>query len=340
MTTRRSVAFLQRMRQCAVEQLRCGMTIKDGRRHASSQLLRRRTGVHTLTWAASKRPPRESRIIKTEGLIMTSMTSSTCGCRSVADWKLRVVMWVLILSPSVVGVALDPGSLVAGWTFDAGAGKVARDLSAHGNDAAFFGDPKWVGGKVDQALQFNGSTDYVAAPDSPSLDIDSDQLSIVAWIHGGAWPGANHIVRKIADQGTGHIYMMRVQPEMMRVYLKTDAGETQIDGATSLPNNEWIHVALAYDGAEARVYVDGEIDGSAAMSGQLAQSDNEVRIGRGEPAGYFEGMIDELAIFASALTEGDVQEIRDHGLSTVLSVAPQGKLSQTWAAIKQNRASE
>ena len=255
--------------------------------------------------------------------------------RSLRRSLLHIAVVALILVPSVVGVALDPVSLVAAWLFDEGSGKAAKDASPNGNDAAFFGDPKWVGGKVAQALVFNGSTDYVAAPDSPSLDINGDQLSIVAWINGDAWPAANHIVRKIADQGTGHIYVFRVQPETMRIYLMTDAGETQIDGVTPLPTNEWSHVALAYDGAEAQIYVNGELDGSAAVSGNLVQSDNEVRIGRGEPAGYFQGMIDEVAIFGTALTEKDIQGIRDNGLAPVLAVAPRGKLPLTWAQIKE-----
>ena len=231
--------------------------------------------------------------------------------------------------------AIDESSIVAVWLFNEGDGQVAHDSSENGNDAEFQGAPKWVDGVFGKALWFNGSTDYVAAPDSESLDINGDELSIVAWINGEGWPAANHVVRKVADGDTSAIYILRVQPETVRIYLNTGGADEITDGATVLPLNEWTHVAMVYDGAEVRVYVDGELDGSKPQAGEVRQSDNELRIGRGEPAGYFLGSIDEVAIFGSALTEEDIREIMDTGLDMlVLSVAPVGKLPIAWSEVK------
>ena len=90
--------------------------------------------------------------------------------------------------------------LVGWWRLDEGSGTMAFDSSGNGNDARFEGSPVWAqAGRLGSALKFNGSSDYLAAPDSESLDINGDQLSIAAWINGEDWPGANHAVRKIAD---------------------------------------------------------------------------------------------------------------------------------------------
>jgi len=230
---------------------------------------------------------------------------------------------------------IDENSIVAIWLFDESNGKVAHDSSKNGNDAEFYGNPEWVDGKFGKALWFNGSTDYVAAPNSDSLDINGDKLSIVAWVNGEEWPAANHVVRKVADQGTASIYILRVQPETVRVYMNTNAGEKIIDGATVLPTNKWIHLAMVYNGKEVRIYVNGKLDGSGPVTGDVIQSNNELRIGRGEPAGYFHGTIDEVAIFASALTEKDIQNIMETGLSKLLlPVELGGKLFSSWAKVK------
>lgn len=236
-----------------------------------------------------------------------------------------------------VGAVIDEGSLVGAWLFDENDGEIAHDSSNNGNDAEFQGAPQWIEGRFGSALLFDGATDYVAAPDSESLDIGGDQLSMVAWVKGEAW-ATNHVLRKVADEDTTAVYILRIQGQVVRIYLNTGGADETLDGATTPPLDEWVHLAMVYDGAEVRVYLDGELDGSKPQTGEVRQSDSEFRIGRGEPAGYFQGAIDEAAVFASALTEEDIQNIMGVGLDQlVLSVEPGGKLPTVWAEIKMLR---
>ena len=256
------------------------------------------------------------------------------------DKRINMLVYALLSVILVFGIVnragavIDQASLVGAWLFDEDSGKFAHDSSKNGNDAEFQGDPQWVDGKFGKALRFNGSTDYVAAPDSESLDIGGDQLSLIAWINGESW-ATNHVIRKVADGDTTAVYMLRIQAQKIHIILNTGGADEALDSATSPPLNEWVHVAMVYDGAEVRVYLNGALDGSKPQSGEVRQSDTELRIGRGEPAGYFAGAIDEAAVFASALTEEDIQEIMNMGLGQiVLSVKPAGKLPATWAEIK------
>jgi len=245
-----------------------------------------------------------------------------------------LVPFVLVLGLALTSTA--DADLVGWWRFDEGSGTTAFDSSGNGNDGTLNGDPKWVAGKYGGALKFNGSSDYLAAPDSESLDINADQLSIAAWINGEDWPAANHIVRKIADTGTSSIYMIRVQPDTVRVYLNTSDGETIVQGTTVLPTNEWVHVALTYDGTEARIYVNGQLDVSMDVSGELTESNNELRIGRGEPSGYFVGMIDDVRLYNHALTESELlSAMEGSGAEYPFACGPEpadgALLEATWA---------
>jgi len=251
--------------------------------------------------------------------------------------KLIVLTSYFLLLGLATSVAegADP-SLAGWWKFDEGSGTTANDSSGNENHGTFNGDPQWVNGKFGKALKFDGSSDYLDVPDSDSLDINGDQLSIVAWINGESWSLAKHIVRKIADEAASPIYVFRVQPDQMRAILSTSAGNTTIQGATVLPTNEWIHVALAYDGGEARIYVNGELDVSSNVSGEITQSNNELRIGLGDPAGYFHGTIDDVRIYNKALTQEGIQAImQGAGMPYAFDSSPvDGAIHEsTWASL-------
>jgi hypothetical protein len=211
--------------------------------------------------------------------------------------------------------------LAAHWKFDEGQGDVAADSSGNGNDATFMVSaddagplgvaPAWVAGKLGGALKFDGLASYLAAPDSASLDI-SGELSITAWINGEDWPmPPAHIVRKLNDEGVGGpVYVFRVQPNVLRTQIgMSDGARATVLGATVLPTNEWIHTALVYDGSEVRLYLNGQLDGSGDVSGEILQSDGELRIGLGDPAGHMIGMIDDARVYNRALSLMDIAAI-------------------------------
>ena len=52
-------------------------------------------------------------------------------------------------------------NLVGWWKFDETSGTIAHDASGNGNDGALKGDPMWVDGKIDRAIQLDGDGDYV-----------------------------------------------------------------------------------------------------------------------------------------------------------------------------------
>ena len=86
------------------------------------------------------------------------------------------------------GIALTANAeLVGYWSFDEADG--VDDLSGNGNDGVIQGKPKVVDGKLGEALEFNGSTDYVEIPDAPTIS-ELEALSMSAWIKPlklGAW---------------------------------------------------------------------------------------------------------------------------------------------------------
>jgi len=56
---------------------------------------------------------------------------------------------------------VDPKTAAGIWLFDEGAGNVAKDTSANGNDGKFVGNPAWAKGKFGNALKFDGSSTWL-----------------------------------------------------------------------------------------------------------------------------------------------------------------------------------
>ncbi len=228
----------------------------------------------------------------------------------------------------VAGLALTGparADLVGWWKLDEGTGTTASDSSGQGNHATFQGAPAWVPGNLGMALRFNGTSDYLAAPGSPSLDINGDKLSITAWINGTAWTGsARHIVRKVSDTSMGVTYFLRIQPDTVHGEVATANGSVVAQGTTVLPLNQWVHVALIYDGAQVNVYVNGKADATVNLTGPITLSTQELRIGRGDPGGYFQGMIDDIRVYNHALTAAELTKAmigRDPALASKPSPA-------------------
>ena len=65
-------------------------------------------------------------------------------------------------------------------------------------------------------------------------------------------------------------------------------------GPSALPVGAWTHLAMTYDGAALRLYVNG-VQVASTLSGNITPTTNPLSIGGNSPYGeYFEGRIDEV----------------------------------------------
>ena len=79
-------------------------------------------------------------------------------------------------------------------------------------------------------------------------------------------------------------------------------------GTRSVPVNRWSYVAVTYDGATLRLYVDGEqVSSGPSLSGAIQAPDNPLWIGGNRPYGeHFDGLIDEVRVYDRALAQGEI----------------------------------
>jgi hypothetical protein len=89
-----------------------------------------------------------------------------------------------------------------------------------------------------------------------------------------------------------------------------------VQGTTAIPFNEWHHVAVTFDGAAWTLYLDGQVDGTAATTASPRQdSIQHFAIGAalnstGAAEGAFQGAIDEVRVWNVARTQAELDGAR------------------------------
>ncbi len=191
-------------------------------------------------------------------------------------------------------------------------GLKANDSSIYNNDGVLNMSSVnyWVTGKTGNAIHFNGSSDYVSATSSPSLDV-TDAVSISAWVNIDSTGSIMQIVSKY--WGT---YSIGVHNNgKFRVsYRNQDSTLNTIYGTTTAQTGVWYHVTGVIDsGGDVELYVNGNLEASQVFSGTSiqSQSNRQVSIGCGGNCNdyYFDGTIDELRIYPRILTSTEVSAL-------------------------------
>ncbi len=224
--------------------------------------------------------------------------------------------------------------LVAHWKLDETAGDTAVD-SAGQNDGRLAGGPQWqpFSGRVDGALSFDGSDDFVDCGRSEVFDI-TDQITIAAWVK---IDSVNAPWQTIIAKGDSAWRLSTVGNEM-RFHFAVGPGQHWhcLNSDTEVEAGQWHHVCGTYDGWYLRLYVDGVEDSASpvAKSDGVSTNTHSVFIGANEekPGRYWSGMIDDVRIYSCPLTSAEVHELFMQAPLYVDIAAGGGEDGLSWAS--------
>jgi len=211
-------------------------------------------------------------------------------------------VFTLVLILTSEGNAADT-DLVGWWKFDETSGTIARDASGKRNDGTVKGDPVWVAGKIDGALQLDGDGDYV---DVGRVGISGTApRTITGWARASttAIPGWTTVFGFAPNGSTDGTYF-DVEVDNLGNYIINVQGWEGVFGAV---DTEWHHFAATYTGSGGNWYLDGRyISVSEGAIGTIDQ----VRIGaRLDDNNFFPGLVDDVRIYNKALTLGEIQKV-------------------------------
>lgn len=233
-------------------------------------------------------------------------------------------------------VALDTDGLVGAWLLDDGKGEAVKDSSGNGLDGKIAkGKPKWVDGKFGGAMEFGGQ-DMVTVDDDNALDLE--EFTIAAWVNIPKVSGAWQIIASKENRGpTGRNYGLfgHINSGVVHYSFTTNSGWKSFDAKTVVTDGDWHHVAGTYDGSDFKLYLDGAVDAQVSPGTKPDNHDNFLFIGGCDIGNYWmTGTIDEVVLYERALSEQELNELIEDGMSVALDVQPGGKLVTTWSRLK------
>ncbi len=215
----------------------------------------------------------------------------------------------------------ESAGLVAWWKLDETEGAQAVDSSEHENFAQVRGKPQWaIGqGRIGGALEFDGKSNFLDCGNRPEFE-GREALTVCAWIKARNFDKPWQAIVTKGDT------TWRLQRASDKPFITFDVNlgtvaENGLDKLASvsskraLVDSKWHHLAATFDGQQLALYVDGELQQTAAAKGTLARNndpvwvgDNSARRGRN-----FDGWIDDVRIFGYALTAEGVQALNRGG---------------------------
>ena len=210
------------------------------------------------------------------------------------------------VSVNVSNTQPSPSGLVAAYSFNEASGVSTLDASGNNNTGTISNATRSTAGKFGKALSFNGTSARVNVPDAASLDLTTG-MTLEAWVRPSALTSWRTVILKEAAGGLAfslYAHTSASRPEGY-VHVTTDMAAS---GTSPLTLNTWTHLAVSYDGATIRLYVNGVEVGSQALTGPIATSTGALRIGGNAVWGeYFQGLIDEVRVYNRALSAGEIQ---------------------------------
>lgn len=203
--------------------------------------------------------------------------------------------------PLVAYYPLEPNAQNAQQLSDSGPLKLNGTVGA---------GARFVPGKVGQALEFSREGDSRAwVSDVGLIGRLSDKLTITAWVKVDDYAnGSGIIAKRNQNVPTPFTLSLGKNGELGFEGNNGQGWDNLFTGPNTAPKGQWFHMAFVYQaGGEAKFFVDGKQVAAKKMSRALASNDQDFVLGSDPFRGSFRGALDEVKIFAAALSPEQIQ---------------------------------
>lgn len=230
-------------------------------------------------------------------------------------------------------VPLPSPEPVGHWKFDETSGAIAFDSSASMNNGACVNmeDTDWIGGKIGNALVFDGVNERVRIPNADNTDFGDENFSVSLWFRGGNQAGYGYLFSKNYDSASGVRWYgcaMLGSSEiakngMIRCYIGDGSVTVMPETTKRYNDSQWHHMVMRRDvrANAIKIFVDGLQEATIAdTAGSLSNNTISPRNGffvgvRSDLASlrWFSGTVDDVKIWDIALSDSDIYDEYESG---------------------------
>lgn len=192
-------------------------------------------------------------------------------------------------------------------------GTTMTDSSGNARHGTYTGSPGLnttglLTGDADKCVDFAANQYGSFTP--PDLSLNASSVTVEAIINLDTTSSVHDIVgrRNAGSASTNETWQLRVLStgKLDFFYVTGSSYVTTQQSTATLSTGTTYHVAATYDGANVKLYINGSLDSTFARTGTPNSTTSPIRIGFsgfGSPnQEYFDGRIDEVAVYGSALS--------------------------------------
>jgi hypothetical protein len=194
------------------------------------------------------------------------------------------------------------------WRLGETSGTTAVDSSTNGRNGAYQNSPTLgVTGLVrtdsDKAVQFDGVNEYASIASAAWMNVSA--FSVEAWV-------------KTTDTGTSIVsrdnaanskaWRLWVSSGFASFIVHNGGSNYTLTGATTINDGKTHHVVATYASGTMLIYVDGVLDGTLSSTAHSVSGSPAFRVGTERLTAYYNGVIDDVAFYGSALTANQVAQ--------------------------------
>jgi hypothetical protein len=210
---------------------------------------------------------------------------------------------------------------VAYWRLGEATGTVATDQA--GTNAGQYrggftlGQPGALVGDADTATRIDGTSGYISVANSASFSL-GDVLSLEAWVKRSTLGTDQRIFHK----GSGWA-LLRFTTTNRVLFAKSSGGDITTSTVAITDTTRWHHIVATKNGTTVRLYVDG-VDATGPVANQtVVNTTSSLNIGRDTGGSqYFNGLIDDAAIYRQALSPTRVRAHYNKGVPPSVDTTP------------------
>lgn len=200
------------------------------------------------------------------------------------------------------------------WKLDEQSGYIAYDASPNHYNGVYYGNPKWVDGKINGAAEFDSQGDYIAVVDNNDLEIGSGDFSISLWFkrYDNATPNLRVLSKGAGtDSHAGYCFF----GSNSSITAAIGNGQKRIyAGAPHSGIDKWTHLVMNVKrGASMFLYINGSMSGSANITefdGLNLNNNYHFYIGQHESGSLrWHGIIDDVRVYRRILNEMEIDRL-------------------------------
>ena len=235
--------------------------------------------------------------------------------------NITIVLALFVLLSTILTADLQAG-LINHWKFDG----TGDDTGSNDMDVTLENGATYAPGQFGQALSLDGINDYANRPNSAPLTSDGNfTISLWAYQNDPSPVQQRYLGWGIAG-GRAFMGPYAAGTGAITAGIGSSTTITFTDASATPLQNTWQHWAFVRSGTSASLYLDGSLVQSltVAIDGGTISSANELHIGRqyGAFAEYFDGLLDDVAIWDEALDAEQILNVVNFGAQNFDGVPP------------------